>query len=217
MSKSIKETFVTIINEGYKATEGITDPYQKATALANLGQALALSGLLSSATQITESNSKVEATGKESLKAESGKGTKSKSKSKAKEVKEELPSVTDIPPVQEEELEMPPVEEVIEPANVEEIIEETASEEISASAEENVEDEISSEWTEEMAELKAEQLELLGQYVDAWEASYVYGECIPAFFEDSSIVADEENYYEYIRPTNIDSFLAYLSSLASEE
>lgn len=194
MSKSIKETFVNIINEGYKSTEGITDPYQKATALANLGQAIALSGLISplisSATQIAESEA---ATGKDSLKAESGKGTKSKSKTKAKE--KEVPEVNEIPPV-DEEIETPPVEETTEEAT---------------------EEGISEEWTEETSALKAEQLELLGQYVEAWEASYVYGQCIPAFFEDSTIVANEDNYYEYIRPTNIDGFLAYLSSLASEE
>lgn len=200
MSKSIKETFVTIINEGYKSTEGITDPYQKATALANLGQAIALSGLLSSSTQIAEPTTEAApATGKDSLKAEAGKGTKSKAKTKAKE---EVPVVDEIPPVQEEEIETPPVEETTE-----EVVETTAE----------AEEELSEEWTEEMSELKAEQLELLGQYVEAWEASYVYGECIPAFFEDSSIVANEDNYYEYIRPTNIDGFLAYLSSLASEE
>lgn len=194
MSKSIKETFVNIINEGYKSTEGITDPYQKATALANLGQAIALSGLISplisSATQIAEPEA---ATGKDSLKAESGKGTKSKSKTKAKE--KEVSEVNEIPPV-DEEIETPPVEETTEEAT---------------------EEGISEEWTEETSALKAEQLELLGQYVEAWEASYVYGQCIPAFFEDSTIVANEDNYYEYIRPTNIDGFLAYLSSLASEE
>lgn len=206
MSKSIKETFVTIINEGYKSTEGITDPYQKATALASLGQAIALSGLISpaitSVAQATEQTQVTETTGKESLKNENNKGTKSKSKAKKEEIPQvdEIPMVQEnIPPVQEEEIETPPVEEVVQ---------EEATE---------TEDEISDEWTEEMSELKAEQLELLGQYVEAWEASYVYGQCIPAFFEDGSIVADEDNYYEYIRPTNIDSFLAYLASLASEE
>lgn len=197
MSKSIKETFVTIINEGYKSTESITDPFQKASALANLGQALALSGLLSTSTQMAEPEEST-ATGKDSLKAEACKGKKTASKSKAKTTKkDEVPPVNEIPPVEEPEVETPPVEE------------DTTGEAIATT-----EGELSEEWTEEMSELKAEQLEMLGQYVEAWEASYVYGDCIPAFFEDGSIVANEDNYYEYIRPTNIDGFLAYLASLA---
>lgn len=204
MSKSIKETFVTIINEGYKSTASITDPFNKATALASLGQAIALSGLLSTTTTMAETTEgTVEATGKDSLKAEAGKGTKkTASKSKAKTTKkDEVPPVNEIPPVEEEtEVEIPPVEE------------DTAGEVAPVT-----EGELSEEWTEEMSELKSEQLEVLQAYVDAWEASYVYGECIPAFFEDGSIEANEENYYEYIRPTNIDGFLSYLAALSSDE
>lgn len=196
MSKSIKETFVTIINEGYKSTGSITDPYQKATALASLGQAIALSGLITTTTQIAEPAEQAEPTGKESLKNETGKGKKSTSKAKAKD---EIPAVNEIPPVEE-------VEET-EIENPEETTEDITP---------AVEGELSEEWTEEMSALKAEQLELLNQYVEAWEASYVYGDCIPAFFEDSTIEANEENYWEYIRPTNIDGFLAYLSALAEE-
>lgn len=196
MSK-LKETFITIVNEGYTTTKQISDSSQKAMALAALAQAIAQSGLLTTGVAIETAPAQdaepVAATGKDSLKPEASKGTKKKSK-KAEKVEEVVEEVIEEAPVAVEE-------ETVEEAPVEETPTETESE-------------LDEEWTEAMQELKAEELSMLEAYVEAWGDDCVYGDCLKAFMEDSTITM--EDVWNHIRPTNIDGFIAYLASLAEE-
>lgn len=192
MSK-LKETFITIVNEGYTATKQISDSSQKAMALASLAQAIAQSGLLVetlplSTGVVLATTTATEATGKDSLKPEASKGTSKKKSAKKAEVIEEPVEVVE-----------EPVVEVAEVAEVEETTESV---------------ELDEEWTEAMQELKAEELATLEAYVDAWGDDCVYGDCLKAFMEDSTITM--EDVWSHIRPTNIDGFIAYLASLAEE-
>lgn len=206
MSK-IKETFITIINEGHAATKQITDSAQKAQALAQIAQAIAQSGLLvdhlplmSTATGVVtlEDPIKEEATGKDSLKASAGKG---KSKSKAKTVvKEEI--VEEV----QEEAPAPEVEETAPEVVEDEIIDDKVENEDETVIEET--------WTEDMLALKADQINTLSQYAEAWTEECVYGECLQFFCEDKTITPDQA--WEYIRPTNIDGFIAYLISISDQ-
>lgn len=93
----------------------------------------------------------------------------------------------------------------------EEIVPEVEAEtipEVETSTEEVMEE----EWSEKMQEVKAEQLGVLNQYIEAWGEEYIVTECMTRFFEDASITADQ--LWAYIRPTNIDGFVAYLASIA---
>lgn len=181
----LQMAFTDFINAGSEAAKRITEAKDKAMAYAALAQAIAESKLMDVQTEAVET--KAEVTGKESLKAESSKG-KTKSKAKEKEVKEEI---------------VPEVEaETIPEAEAEAIPEvETSTEEV-----------MEEEWSEKMQEVKAEQLGVLNQYIEAWGEEYIVTECMTRFFEDASITADQ--LWAYIRPTNIDGFVAYLASIA---
>lgn len=74
----------------------------------------------------------------------------------------------------------------------------------------STEAEVTDEWTEEMTTAKAEALGRLKQYTDAWTEDYVYNQCVPAFFEDKTVLGGDN-----IRPTNIDGFITYLDQIAN--
>jgi hypothetical protein len=71
--------------------------------------------------------------------------------------------------------------------------------------------EIAEEWTDDMVTLKTESLERLNAYAETWGEDYVYNQCVPAFFEDQTVVGKDN-----IRPTNIDGFVSYLDQLAEQ-
>ena len=188
MSKKFNNIFSTFIQEGYEAAKLIQDPANKATAYAALANAIATAGLVETNTDINleEKESTTATKGKDSLKAESSKGTKKTSTKKKEE------------PVAEEE---PTVEEPQE--------EEVKAEEPQSATVENKAD--ADDWEAPGVQDKyAEQLGRLQAYVDAWGEDYVYGEALSYWSEGAFNSADS------IRPSNIDGFLVYLDSLCAE-
>lgn len=101
----------------------------------------------------------------------------------------------------------PEASKITEETPQEPVIEETVEEEIVAAPQEQ---EITDEWTDEMYQLKAEQLELLTAYCEAWGEDYVYGDCLGAFSEGAFTGI------ENVRPSNIDGFVIYLQELNSQ-
>lgn len=82
---TIKELFITSINNAIKSAELITEPDKKAVAYAKIAQSLALTGMIKADTQI---NSTESVPAKESLKVENSKG-------KSKAASEETVSIPD--------------------------------------------------------------------------------------------------------------------------
>lgn len=199
--KAISKMYYQAIQKAMKAADNIeaTEQYKKAMAFAAISQSIATAGLVEpkeddeveAVAETKETAKKPETkkattnTKKDALKPEAGKGAKA-----ADPVKEEV--------VEEVEAEVVP--EAEEGA----VQEETA-------VESNGEVEIEEEWTDAMCELKAESLERLNAYVAAWTEDYVYNTCVPAFFEDQSIVGGDN-----IRPTNVDGFVTYLDQIAAQ-
>ena len=193
----LSQNFYKMMEEGYKTAKGITDVKEKALALAELAKAIAATGFVELSeegimeatdastekveTKKTETKKAATNTKKDSLKADAGKTTKA---AEVKEEKDETPA---------------PVEEITP-----EVEPETTAD--------STEVELDEECTDAMCELKAEALERLNQYTaeNAWGEDYVYNQCVPAFFEDQTIVGGD-----HIRPTNIDGFVTYLDQIAN--
>lgn len=183
-----KKVFLSLINKGNEAAQAITDNDKRATAFAELANAVANSGLLHIEDEVSEAadpanteevvkeeKAKDKKKDKESIKKGSG-------KTKAKETKE----------VKQAPVPTPAEDEAIEAA-------------------ETVEAEIVDEWTEEAEAEFQNELNDLNWYVENWTEDYVYNQCVAAFFEDSSIVGAE-----HIRPSNIVAFLTYLYELSKQ-
>ena len=120
--------------------------------------------------------------------AETKEALKNKPKGKQKPVKEEEP-------------------EVEETQEVEDEVVETEKE---AETEEAVTDvELVDEWTEEMIELKAEQLEFIQQLQEEYDEETI-NECVRNFSEGVL------NSIEEISPLNIDGFVAYMEMLIAD-
>lgn len=194
-----EKVFTDLINEGSIAAKRITDSDKKAMAYAALAQAIATSNLMLPSILLEgsitpEIETDKEESNKESLKTSASKGKgKSKTKSAATKVEEEI-----LPDLEAEKVEEAVKE--IESKIVEEQIQEQESQ-----------DELSGEWTDEMLAKKDEQINLLNSYIDSWTQEYILDTCMTTFFEVSQIPAEE--LWNYIRPTNIDAFIAYLESL----
>lgn len=187
----MKEKFEQLINIGMEQLDFIDNPKDKALVCAELAQAIISTGVF---LEIGETSKDVNEPEVKEEKKTAKKKTSSKGKSALKKeaAKEEI--TEEIAPeapneIKEEVPEMP------------EVPTEPVSNEV----------EIADEWTEEMIELKGEQLGRLNQYVDAWGEEYVYGDALLAFSEGA--FSGGEN----VRPTNIDGFLAYLDALATQE
>lgn len=174
------KTFESLINTGVEALEMVADAEKKAMICAELAKAIAMSGALKMDGGVEVAEVEV---------VEEKKKAPAKKSAKKEALKPEASKGT--PEVPEE-----PVTEVPE---------EPVAEEPVAPAEEPI---MEDEWTEEMQTLKAEQLELLAAYVEAWGQDYVYGDCLSAMTEGQ--LTGGEN----VRPSNIDGFLAYLNALA---
>lgn len=197
------KTFEFLINTGIESIEGIVDPKEKATVCAELAKAIAMSGILRG-TEAEETTPVVEEK-KETKKKSSGK----KSSSKKEALKTENQKEETVTPMEEAPVAQTPVAEA-------EIVEETPQVPQEPIAEEPVatpaptEVEIVDEWTEEMLNLKAEQLGILNAYVEAWGDTYVYNDCLGCFSENAFTGA------ENVRPSNIDGFVVYLNDLAQQ-
>lgn len=223
----LEKDFMSLIKEGKAAIALISDSDKKALACAQLAQAIASTGVLNmmelkAATGILSAD-KIEevvkdaveeetATKKEKKTTKSSRSTKSKAKGKdalkneaAKEpakVEEEVPVVEETEPVVEETTET--VEAEVVPT-----IEETADNGQAVDAEhEDVE--LVEEWTEEMCEVKAEDLNAYNWYLDVWGEERMC-ELVSSFFEG------RETDLSAIRPTNITGFVTFLYSVYLEE
>lgn len=172
------KTFEYLINTGVESLGMVADAEKKAAICAELAKAIAMSGALAGATVV-----ETQEDAKEEAKADKKKDAKKNTKKDA--LKPESGKGEEAPAVQQET---------------------SATQEApEATVEEPIMDD---EWTEEMATLKAEQLELLTAYIDAWGEDYVYGDCLSAMTEGQ--LTGGEN----VRPSNIDGFLAYLGAIA---
>lgn len=203
------KTFEFLINTGVSAVEGIVDSKERATVCAELAKAIAMSGILRGdvAEEAVETEPKKETATKSKSK---GKGKASSKKEALKTENQKEETVTPMPeetvaeePQVPEEPQTPVAEEPIaeEPAPVEE-------EPVATAPTQEVE--IVDEWTDEMCTVKAEQLEILNSYVEAWGAEYVYNDCLGCFSEGTFTGA------ENVRPSNIDGFVVYLNELAQQ-
>lgn len=192
------KTFEYLINTGVSAVEGIVDAKERAMVCAELAKAVAMSGVLK-ASDVDESISPSDIEKPEKETKETKKSSKSSKSTKKDALKTENQKAETTTPVEEpaavEQPEVPQVpveEETVEtPAPTQEV-------------------EIVDEWTEEMQQLKAEQLEILNSYVEAWGDEYVYNDCLGCFTENTLVGA------ENVRPSNIDGFVVYLNELAQQ-
>lgn len=194
-------TFEFLINTAVESLEMVADAEKKAGICAQLAQAIALSGALRPEVEAMEMPQKEETkeTTKEEKKSSKKKSSKkdalkpenTKAPAKAEETTEEAA---------EEEVPQVPEEPVAETPEVPEEPVQTPAQEV----------EMTDEWTDEMATAKAEQLELLNAYVEAWGEEFVYGDCLSAFSEGALVGG------ENVRPSNIDGFVIYLHELAQQ-
>ena len=180
-------TFEFLINTAVENLEMIGDAKDKATICAELAKAIAMSGALRPETEVIPAPVKEE---KEEPKKTSKKKSNKKDALKTENTKTPAPVEEAAPEIPEEPVVTPP-EMPEEPAQVPEV-------------------EIVDEWTEEMQELKTEQLQLLNAYVEAWGEEFVYNDCLSAFSEGALVGG------ENVRPSNIDGFVVYLNELAQQ-
>lgn len=190
------KTFEYLINTGVSAVEGIVDAKERAMVCAELAKAVAMSGVLK-ASDVDESISPADI---EKPEKETKKNAKSSKSNKKEALKTENQKKETSTPVEETVAEEPTVPQ--EPVE-EEVVETPAAEPVQ-------EVEIVDEWTEEMQQLKAEQLGILNTYVEAWGEEYVYNDCLGCFTENTLVGA------ENVRPSNIDGFVVYLNELAQQ-
>ena len=191
-------TFEFLINTAVENLEMIGDAKDKAAICAELAKAIAMSGALRPETEVIPAPVKEE---KEEPKKTSKKKSNKKDALKTENTKTPAPVEEPVTPAEEptqeiapeipEEPVVTPPEMPEEPAQVPEV-------------------EIVDEWTEEMQELKTEQLQLLNTYVEAWGEEFVYGDCLSAFSEGALVGG------ENVRPSNIDGFVVYLNELAQQ-
>ena len=211
----LKEVFIDFINEGEKSAKMILDADKKAMAYAALAQALADSHLM---IEMSTGIAEVETSGKDSLKPEANKGGKKGGKTGNKKAADVAPVTpeAEVPAVEQQEAPEAETPLVETPEWLTEVQAELPSTEAPAveQQEATVADEIKveAEWTEEMLNLKNSEIDLLNSYITAWTEDFIVTKCMTGYFEDSTITADK--LWEYIRPTNIDGFIAYLEALS---
>lgn len=215
----LEKDFMSLIKEGKAAIALISDSDKKALACAQLAQAIASTGVLNmmelkeaiSVGTAIKSEDVVEAVKEEADTKKEKKATKSSrsTKSKAKG-KDALKNEAAKEPAKVEE-EVPVVEETTETVEAEVVptIEETTDNGQAVDAEhEDVE--LVEEWTEEMCEVKAEDLNAYNWYLDVWGEERMC-ELVSSFFEG------RETDLSAIRPTNITGFVTFLYSVYLEE
>lgn len=207
----LEKDFMSLVKEGKAAIALISDSDKKALACAQLAQAIASTGVLNmmelkeaiSVGTAIKSEDVVEAIKEEADTKKEKKATKSSrsTKSKAKG-KDALKNEAAKEPVAEETTET--VEAEVVPT-----IEETTDNGQAVDAEhEDVE--LVEEWTEEMCEVKAEDLNAYNWYLDVWGEERMC-ELVSSFFEG------RETDLSAIRPTNITGFVTFLYSVYLEE
>lgn len=185
----LSQNFYNMMQEGYKMAKGITDVKDRALVLAELAKAIAMTGLVED-TAVSEDAAEATET-KTVAKTENKKATATantkKDSLKADAGKGAAPAKEVVEEKIPEEEEVPVDETVV-------------ADEVA----------IDEEWTEEMTTAKAEALETLKAYTDAWGEDYVYIDCVNAWSEGAFSGADN------IRPTNIDGFITYLVQISNQ-
>lgn len=236
----LEKDFMLLVKEGKEAISLISDADKKALACAQLAQAIASTGVLNimelkAATGILSADKadKIEAIVKESFKEEiadkkekkttkSSKSTKSKTKGKdalkneaSKEPakkEEEVPAVEEVPAIEETPQEkVESVEAETVKSEEEEIPAIDESTTVDAEiVEEQADVELVDEWTDEMCELKAADLEAYNWYLQEWGEDKMC-DLVSSFFEG------RESDLSAIRPTNITGFVTFLYETYMEE
>lgn len=194
MSLSLTKTFRDALQEGFKAAKNL-ESKDKALAYAELAKAIAMTGLVE---DLAEGPSDVtDSAPKEDTKTVAKTETKKPAATNTKKDSLKTDAGKGTAPVKEAVEEKVPEEEEVVP-----------TEETTAVADEVAIDE---EWTDAMTSAKAEALETLKAYTDAWGEDYVYNDCVNAWSEGAFSGADN------IRPTNIDGFITYLEQISTQE
>lgn len=182
--------FEELITEGENTLKCVSDLKDKAMICAALAQAIAIKCSSMPVEESIKLDKETAVSGKDSLKNES---TKEKKKTSTKKTAAATPaeeeSVENTTPVEEQPQETPALEVTPEDAN--------------------------DEWNEENNEKYKEFIDIVQQYRDAWEDEYVLGVALRDFMETSDTITDE-NVWEYIRPTNIEAFVAYLDEINAQ-
>lgn len=189
-----KEVFLELIDKGNTAAKAIVEPDKKAMAYAELAKALGMSGLLNHGfvtIDAVNTDQTVEPVQEDTVTAskESIKKGAGKKKATAKKKDEEKKAAPVPAPTEEVKEEAPlpvPEEEKAEAAG--------------------------DEWTPEKEKELESELGDLDWYVQSWGEDYVYNQCVPAFFEEATIVGAE-----HIRPSNILAFITYLYEISQSE
>lgn len=203
----MRNVFEYLVNTGMDQLELIADAEKKATICAELAKAIAQSGLLAGPVAVQEVVEEEVKDDKKAKKTNKKSTKKDALKPEASKVETAPTPVEETTEIVEEEIPAPPVVEETVEAPQEPVMEEVAEQPQEPVAQEP---EMVDEWTDEMCEVKAEQLELLNAYVEAWGEDYVYGDCLSAFSEGTFSGA------ENVRPSNIDGFVVYLQELNSQ-
>lgn len=177
---TVKEMFSNCVQDGIKAAKSIAEPNQKAMAYAEIAKALAMTGL-------------VGGTNIESISEESEPETG------ADKGKESLKA-----PVPKTKKKEDKKEDKKETAKKEKAVVESKEEATPS------EPELSEEWTDEMVELKSEQIAKMNQFKEEFGEEPVE-QCVSMFSEGQyESLAD-------ITPLNIDAFVAFMESLAEQD
>lgn len=180
---TVKKLFSEALQNGMKAANGITDNYQRATAYAALASAMAKTGLVAGG-NLEETDA--EATAAPAATTEKGKDSLKPETAKAKAAPAPI-----APAAKKEEKKAEP-----EPA-----AEEPATEE---------EPELTEEWTDEMVELKGEQIAFISELKEQYEEATL-NDCVEQFSEKTMSSLDE------ITPLNIDAFVAFMQALINQQ
>lgn len=204
---NIVKTFAELINEGNKAAKMITEPDKRAMAYAALAQAIAETGAvnfdnLNANEEVENSEPKAK---KEDIKAGADKGTtskKAKSKKASPKKEEKVEEMTDIiAESQEEEKPEEKTEETMPSIDEEAVAPETESEDDG------------DEWTDELQEKYAEEINFLNEVAEAYGEDEVYGRILLEWSQD------QFSGIENVTPSNVQAFAYYVQSLvdAAEE
>lgn len=198
---SIKDLFIKSITEGMKAADMIPDASAKATAYANLAQALALTGQV-------KNDKGVEADSKEALKPETSKGGRKKTAKK-----EVAPVVEDVEEVTEEEQDQ--IEATADEAELangqeedQQVVEELAQE-AETQGEQIENQEFTEEWTDSSLEALSDEIAFIGMLKEQYDEDAI-NECVASFSEGLFNSLDD------INPLNIKGFVAFMQCLIAD-
>lgn len=192
---NITKVFNSLLAEGTKAMQQISEPKDKAMAAAELLKAIAATGSVYLTDDNIEASTEevVEAVKEPKTKAKGKTTPKAKSSSKAEEKKSKVAEEKAEETV--EELDQTVEEAEQEPENKEE----AAATEV----------ELTEEWTDEAMDVLSEELEFVGQMQEEYDEEQL-NECISMFSEGNLKTVEDLN------PLNIKGFVAFIQELLAD-